>query len=59
MIELKNIVQCSFADTDSAFSFFLSFKDQNDQKKKTISKSDFEKATISLSANRFNKGDID
>ena len=26
LIELKNAIQCSFADCDSAYEFFLTFK---------------------------------
>ena len=44
IIELKNSVQCAFADCESAFQFFLSFKSNSDLKKKTINRVDFEKA---------------
>jgi hypothetical protein len=57
LIELKNAIQCAFTDCESAFQFFLSFK--ADSKKKTIARNDFEKAVSSLSAGRFNKGDIE
>jgi len=59
LIELKHTVSCSFADSESAYQFFLSFKSSSDSKKKTITKTDFEKAVISLSGGRFSKGDID
>jgi hypothetical protein len=54
---LKNAVQVSFSDCESAFQFFLSFK--SDSRKKTIARNDFEKAVSSLSSGRFNKADID
>ena len=57
-IELKNLVQCSFTDSESAFQFFLSFKSSSEAKKKTISKSDFEKAVSSLSGGRFGPNEI-
>ena len=53
-IELKNAIQVSFSDCESAFAFFLTFKRQGDQSK-TISHSDFEKAVDSLTAGRFKK----
>ena len=59
MIELKNSVQCSFTDSESAYQFFLSFKTQGETKKKTINRGDFEKAVTSLSSGRFSKAEID
>lgn len=59
IIELKNSMQCAFADCESAFQFFLSFKSNSDLKKKTINRVDFEKAINSLSSNRFSKTEIE
>lgn len=55
MIELKNTIQCSFANCDSAFQFFLTF---NKGEKKTIGHNDFVLALESLSAGRFKTGEI-
>ena len=57
MIELKNALQCSFADCESAFQFFLSFKQRDT--KKTIGKGAFDRAVHSLSASRFGQPEID
>lgn len=57
-IELKNLVQCSFTDSESAFQFFISFKSAPDSKKKTFNKGDFEKAVSSLSGGRFSSADV-
>ena len=51
-------MQCSFTDSESAFQFFLSFKNGPDSKKKTITKSDFEKAVSSLSGGRFTSSEV-
>ena len=57
-IELKNAIQVSFSDCESAFAFFLTFKRQGDQSK-TINHSDFEKAVDSLTASRFKKEEVE
>ena len=58
LIELKNSIQCSFADCLSAFDFFLTFKPQSDVNSKHVNYQDFEKAVESLTANRFKKNEI-
>ncbi len=60
LIELKNTVQCNFTDCDSAFQFFLSFKNAKDTKKNTLNAADFDKAVNSLTGGtRFSKKQID
>lgn len=58
LIELKNAIQCSFSDCESAFEFFLTFKAPSEASKKTIAFSDFERAVDSLLVGRFKKPEI-
>ena len=57
-IELKNMIQVSFADCDSAFEFFLTFKQKGQVTKKSIHYYEFEQAIGSLTADRFKRAEI-
>lgn len=55
MIELRNTVQCSFSDIESAFQFFCSFSHAS---KKGFGYQEFQAGINSLTANRFKKSEI-
>jgi len=59
-VELKNVIQCSFTDVDSAFEFFLSFKPQSKKQegKQFIEYSDFEYCINSLTSERFKRNEL-
>lgn len=58
-MELKNILQCSFADSESAYNFFITFKEAGKKGKGAGIQSDcFSQAVHSLTSGRFKKGEI-
>ena len=63
LVELKNAIQVAFADCDSAFEFFRTFKGDKAPRLSSIlpslSKTDFEKAVNSLTGNRFKQEELD
>lgn len=56
MIELKNVIQCTFANSDSVFSFFLNFGDKTSRG--GVSWNNFERAVNSLTSERFKQKEI-
>jgi hypothetical protein len=58
LVELKNSVQCSFADCDSGFEFFLTFTTKKDTTKKFFQYPEFELAVNALTGNRFKRPEI-
>lgn len=56
LVELKNILQCSFGDCESAFNFFLTFT--KSKGKKLISEDTFLQAVKSITSNRFKPKEI-
>ena len=59
MIELRNAIQCSFADVDSAFEFFITFKNnKTNPSHKHIHYPEFEQAVNSLTNERFKRNEI-
>jgi Ca2+-binding EF-hand superfamily protein len=58
LVELKNILQTSFADSESAFNFFLTFNEAGKKAKNSVPQDAFNQAVKSLTSGRFKPKEI-
>lgn len=57
-MELKSILQCSFADCKSAFNFISHFNEDSKQSEGSLTNKNFTDAVVSLTSGRFKQAEI-